>query len=156
MLSYVCSCMFVVPSLLLLVLLLNFSVPAAVGAFWVVSCVPSPCPPRWCPAWGLQVSRTPRWLCSVVNVSVCPESRTCLVMFIINMRGRRYKSNLLGHFLLTLWGSEYLMRTSPTRNNTFTPSQRNMSQILNTEDHGRVLKYVNMLLRWITYWYYKL
>ena len=33
------------------------------------------------------------------------------------------------------------MRTSPTRNSTFTPSQRNISQILSTDDHGRVLKY---------------
>ena len=147
--------MFVV-LLLLLLLLLNFSVPAVVvGASSIVSCVPSPCPPRWCPASVLQVLRTPRRQCSVVNVSACPTSRTCLVNFNHKSEGEEI-TNLLGHFLLTLWGSEYLMRTSPTRNNTFTPSQRNMSQILNTEDHGRVLKYVNMLLRWITYWYYKL
>merc|ERR1719295_796604 len=49
-------------------------------------------------------------------------------------------SYMLGQALRTCRGKEYFNRTRPTRKSTFTPSQKNMSQILRTEDQGRLLE----------------
>ena len=49
-------------------------------------------------------------------------------------------SYMLGHFLRTFLGRAAFISTKATRNKTLTPSHRNISQILKTDGHGRVLE----------------